>query len=565
VSDNQIESGGILANEFRPLKRLTAEEVQKLLGQFRHSRPFCNLVERLKRLANPAPLVWYSQNNYRVWHGDDLVFFGGAPVMRTHTKSNRVFIGVENLAGDLDLLASIVLNYRHRADKFRVPMNVGRTLLPSPERLVGEKAQLLRAPCSFLFPNAAAGVGGLVEVMTFPFAQQDSDHHRCIDVTIWCGLDYLSRHMGTPRVPIGLLRNSQLKQRNHLVPAVGLLPEEVIDCIALAGVAPVHYEPTPPGSHSNQIGWPDSPANTRGARRIDPALMSEVIVAYLKSQLPVFLVIRRHERERDEAGHTVGLNKTQPFQYHSLCAVGFVPFSADEGSEVIAECRKEHAAILGGSTVRSLVVHDDDMGPFLQLPIRSRHRIDSPGDLSSIWFESLEDNLSGMFVGLPPTVRMAAEDAINLARGHIQKPWIDLYIETLGAASPDGYIAAFLAAIRSETMRIDVFLEHSSRLRTRAISDGALSTVSQQLFLDLTMPQFVWVAEFSVGDDASNVLGEIVIDPSLGFHRWSVFSCRFPGVHWFRHKGKWHYLGGGSGGRGSWHVANFRTAADDIS
>lgn len=589
-----------------PIREVSPAELEELSGSFSRSQPFTNLKIRLQDVAAGASLklVWLLQKDYRSWDGDDIVLVQGAPVLTARSRCDRLFAGLD-LGSDIRLLAAISLHHRDHGAYGVRPVNVGRTTIIDPELFIGKSCYLLKERYDLFIPKAGVG---RVPCWTFPFAQQDSDFHRCMDVAVWLALDYCSRHLGTTRLPLGVFRRPETRAIGHLAPVSGLFPEDVTAALAAAGLAPAYYVPTIPESGRGVGGSepidvtqgaeppkfvapPEVPRRlrqalvARGARRQNRFFFLEALHAYLDSQIPVLLVVARFPRD---AENNV-VKSFGPPQAHALCVIGHTEYEGGSDGEPTDADLKRYREIVGLYTstmfLRELIVHDDDIGPFLRMRVAGP----SPGEQgrlepSELWYETIAKNALGFFVGLPPQVRMSAEDALLTCRAVLrgpwrhrtepeassQNPWRQEYEESLADYDlvSEPRCADFLAALSNGEIVLSLYLEHSSRLKDRALKD--LPSLGEQVvkdYLEAALPKYVWVGELFLRSDAATgagaerVFGEILVDPTHQRHDWSVIAVRFPGVAFMR----------GAGGeftttqaecrpRVQWTIRNFQAA-----
>ena len=514
-----------------------------------------------------------------------MLSFHGLPVLHTPTYARRL---IAVASEDQKPLASIVLNYRKTMYGDR-PINVGRTLLFNPNLLLPEanRAHLLKTRYRSFLPYKG---GGLLSCNTFPFAEQDSERHRCIDVSLWCALDYMSRYVGTPRIPIGMLRPTELREQNHLGPVPGLWPDEVVRIIAAAGLAPAYYFLEPPtegaklsdNKNDNAMSVPHIPTDFRlrfsnnRAQYLKFLPFLETLHSYLDSQLPVVLVLGRFQRDEQVNSKT---NQKQPvliseaLKPHSVCLIGHTShvdgLSSDKmDRNELGKYIDELGFVTTTMYIDDFIVHDDDIGPYMLLSKQSlRYRsLSNPWSISRNWFESIEDSVIGMFVALPPEVRMAAVEARNIVQSALTGPYwkeiFDKYWEEVdGNMVDDNEIKSLIKTFRqardadvqqqgksvnvvsahNNRLVVSIFLEHSSRLKHNVLTHwDEYSENSRKAYLDHTFPKYLWVAEISTIDhmsksvDNKRILGEILIDSTQSRNDWSLISIRLPGLHFFR-------------------------------
>ena len=560
------------------LRKLPPEELTAIKSEFSHAQPLENLILRLERLYGSESLRWGVQDNYRAWSGDDIVMYGGAVMVAQRTRARRLFLWrTVNSNGKEELipLATVTLHRREHGSLGPHPHNVGRTFIFNPEEFVAApddvSVYLMGANYEVFVPALTVG---RLRCRTFPFAQQDSEFHRCLDVSVWLKLDFMSRQVGSARVPIGLIRTSDARSRHHTAPVDGLLPDDALAAVTAAGLAGLYYvrDDLPPPTEPEGIdGSPPTQVDERCLRRLIthyarelgfPSFLDTMHI-YIDSQIPVVGIIGRYGRVYD-GEKLIGFD---PVGLHSICIVGHTSAPhAHTRTLLEAEydrCDHSPSGISTTCLVGDFIGQDDDVGPFQKL--RARRTVGGADprdgeDLSRLWWESVEGNVVAFIVGLPPQVRMSAEDAGQLCRGVLRSPTLrdeyawalkEAFLEETFLNSPEGkrwhegrtnepgrsLVESVSEDWASGRLVMSIYLEHSSRLRESAVStENEISDDLREFYLVLPLPKYVWVAELMTFESAARdptdarVIGEIVIDSTCPLNWSPVLSFRLPGV-----------------------------------
>lgn len=530
------------------------EDPESLKGPFRRSRAFNNLWFRADRLAPDR--VWLKQASYRPWAADDWVTFNGRPVLRAPRIASRL-LWIDPTSGPI---ASIVLHHKPRRYGEPAASHVGRTLIVAPHRWVhsGTDAHLLAADYRVLIPE----LGEDVVIRTFPFAEQDPDHHRCIDVSLWLALDYLSKLMNTPRVPLGMMRSAAFRARNHMVPAPGLHSDDVVDAIATAGLAPlqIHIQRPRRRTGARLLGvpipggdWVSSLISRYSRPQVFREFMETVGTA-LASQLPVVLVTARFPRvraNRDVMPHTIDPGG-MPVA-HSLCVVGFDAPAAIEPPSPVDDAHRNFSTLV--SRITRLIVHDDQIGPFLGMhvharPVDSWDHLEREGSFDELWWETLEQSAVSAYLALPPEVRLPSDVVYGAVNGLLMHPGYRQFFDDEAARTEDADLGPHLERLSALWQALDendeesadtsrvlvhVYLEHTSRFRLRVARSPHLPPAVREAYLDAILPKYLWIAEIGMTADytesgAAWVLGEILLDPTHDIRPDSIMAVRLPGL-----------------------------------
>ena len=550
-------------------KVLTDGAWTALRQKFWHLRPFRNIIGRIDRalrLQNRGPVLLLEED-ILVWPHGDLTDNGGAD---GGTRADRLLIlaltdspasadqeahlsPLEVDLAQLDsskvrVVASIDVRYRLRGRAGFQPSSVGPTLLFEQGQLVGTDAYLLSAKMRVFVP--VRGIG-LFAAQAFPYAQQDAEHHRCIDVSLWTGLNYMSRRLRSRRLTLGALRRvGGVRTSDNLGSAPGLFADEILQVIRSADLAAAQYVAVTPAQR--RLGVPGEFVRSQAAlhARSKPFLLFlEAMHAYLDSQLPVFLVMARFpfNPAKPKSGRRDRSKRPSP---HSVCIMGHVAYDTGTrpNKSVIATFEKHAGFLTATAYLREFIAQDDDVGPLLRLPVWHHDEVAGAAadpERVALWDESLEGNGVAFSVGLPKDIRLAFEGAFSrvselldrLAQTPRESDYREGYETALAKfgvdLAIDSLAGAFVHAMDAKQLVVGMYIEHTRRLQQHVLEmpTGPAKT----WLLNRNLPRYVWIAEIAIREDVEEgyedfVVGEVFLDATQPSSPWSVLAYRLPGV-----------------------------------
>jgi len=334
---------------------------------------------------------------------------------------------------------------------------IGRTVLRFPSI----KKLTVRPAARADFQSHVLGVR--VNVTGAPFIQQDMRLGACAQAAIWmAGRAVEARHRRTSSYTIAEITNLAINptdsELSSSLPAgsEGLNPMHMIRALRGMGHQPLH------------MLFKD----LDGGQLSSPTIKApEVIHRYLDSGLPVVIAMA-------DMGHAV-------------CAVGYV--------EVPGKALREggtHAVF-----ARGLIVHDDQRGPYRILPLTENDIEHLPPERLMRGQQKIltvEDNVSHMFVPLPPRVFLRAENADIVVRDFIQTTGYaaDQIAKAVGNGNSKAAaeIRSFFADVENKRWIQRTYLTTAARYR-RHISLSKLDELMKSEIVPRALPHFIWVTE----------------------------------------------------------------------
>jgi len=538
-----------------------------------HLRPFRNIIRRMDNLLQELEIVpiLLLEENVLDWQPGSITEQGSLGI---GTRSDQLLVlglpgtsaphekAIDNLVvqyteldeldelDNLTFVMAIDIRLRRRGRAGFQPSSIGPTILFDQKGLVGTPAYLLSAKMRLFVPVKSLG---LVSIRTFPYAQQDTEHHRCIDVSLWMGLEYLSRRRQARRLPLrGLRKAGGIRTVDHLGGVPGLYADEILQVIEGANLTAAQYvnmreQGQLPRVHSRFI----QSHTTTNARGIAYLLFLEALHSYLDSQFPIFLIIARFPLDTTAPKDGRRDRAKQPTP-HSVCVMGHIAYDTKTAPDLQAiRTFKKHVGFLTTTAyLRELVVQDDDVGPLLRLPVWRRDEVKGSREDTArrvLWDESLQGNAIAFSVGLPRDIRLAYESAFarvseliallsynGAGKRSAFRAGYDKALTKFGVdLSPSGFAGLFLGALDTQQLVVGFYLEHTRRLQQH-IQDMP-SGAARAWLLNRNLPRFVWIAEIAIrewvedGDEAF-VVGEVYIDATQSASLWSLLAYRLPGV-----------------------------------
>lgn len=354
---------------------------------------------------------------------------------------------------------------------------VGRTVLPFPN--LGDGLTVRPAARAEFKSNL---VTAELTVKGAPFIQQEARVGACAQAAIWmASLAVQTRHRRTvwhSMADITRLAGTPTDATlSQALPAGsdGLNPMHMIRALSGMGHQPLF-----------DIFKDEDDNPIRG-----PSAAS-MVMRYLDSGLPVILTMNSPR--------------------HAITAVGYV----ESNGEALRDDQTYDAF------VRALIVHDDQRGPYRLMPLTKADIDVLPRD--SLLMDggkvlTVED-LSHMFVPLPPRVFLRADRADLVARDFLRrqrellaKTYAELLESTPDAAES---LAAFFELSMLDRLIRRTYLTTAARYRHHLAKNTLSDKVKLQL-LRRTLPHFIWVTELLAPEAAQEtsdghrpILGHIV-------------------------------------------------------
>lgn len=377
---------------------------------------------------------------------------------------------------------------------------IGRTVLPFPK--LGK--DLVVRPAA----RAAFKVhlyGAPLEVEGAPFIQQDTRVGACAQAAIWmanrplherhgrCGWHPVSDITRLATTPTDSDLSKSLPAGSN-----GLSPLHITRALRAMGHQPycdLFFDET---DGKDSKGGKDT--DTAGVSKPKPSPAPSVI-RYLDSGLPVILGMA--QMGCDQSGH-------------AITAVGYV----ETTSKAIRDS--------GGydAFVRAVVVHDDQRGPYLLLPL-TRDDIPHLPENRLLLVDGkpicLEEAVTHIFVPLSPRVFLIADRADIVARNFIDQLAVDLSDVAADLLMKDGvtnhdHVAKFKQAVQDGEIICRTYLTTAGRYRYH-LSRGNLADDVKIEAITRTLPHFVWVTELLYPDStpdqhgaARDIAGHIVVN-----------------------------------------------------
>ncbi|MCB9883498.1 MAG: hypothetical protein H6834_17055 [Planctomycetes bacterium] len=303
--------------------------------------------------------------------------------------------------------------------------HVGRTILGymngKPGELHGKQESgdleyfLMAAPYRIVHPAL-----GEERIRTVEYRQQSIMSGSCAHAAIEMAAGFLHKRFGTRRLQEEDVRRhaSWSGQRGAIVD--DLVDHEIAVGIGLTGFNPRVYSrrvPKTPDAAGITEALPIG-ASLPHAIPVGIHTLANVLHLAIDSSLPAILVLgARQEGGRRHAvvavGHT-SIPKGPAMQSREIDRRG-IPGRRPAPSTTTA-------------WARDVIVHDDAIGPYLELPIRAVHMREQPApnhasteDLNWLWRRSIQTDLEKVIVPLPPQVALEPAIALERANVHFQR------------------------------------------------------------------------------------------------------------------------------------------------
>jgi hypothetical protein len=307
--------------------------------------------------------------------------------------------------------------------------------------------------------------GARLNVETTPFLQQESAAGACAQASIWMALRTLSQRTKRQRVSIAELTMAASRQKRfnrHSPGSDGLTVGEMVEALKSLGLNYFHF---------------DVPK----AQEDRGDVVLRTVCPYLDSGLPVILSLRVGE----ESGHAV---------VAVGAAMSQMPMLPPSPEERECGCRFSEA------WVSHLVVHNDNTGPYQELPLAP-----PPGPGASYCARQAK----GMIIPLPSAILMSAKQSQLLA-------------SEMGLTIFGWWFANALGEEPPEQPGIEVVLRpvlcsrHAWRAWTRRATH--MGRTAREAYRTASLPELMWVVEvhdasmFDPTRPAPSCCGELLFD-----------------------------------------------------
>lgn len=250
-----------------------------------------------------------------------------------------------------------------------------------------------------------------------------------------------------------------------------------------------------------------------------PTPLEEIVYNYLESELPVILVLRL------------------PYTQHVCLVIGH-DFKHQVNPRKISEPIRKNS-----DYIHHLIVHDDDLGPYLRMPI-------DDNDVKNANFFGTEDPVlfrtsyttpysfnKNVFAAIVPSFRKIYIEGDNV-EFHItniltaQNP---IFSDQLLPSIND---PMFLQSLSEGRIIIRTFFISSNDYKDKIVQIDTFSSQLKQFYLNMKFPKFIWVTEISTLDHALSpnkyerkIIGEIICDSTTSANLPHIFlSIHLPGV-----------------------------------
>jgi hypothetical protein len=360
----------------------------------------------------------------------------------------------------------------------RLGASVGRTMLKPPKGLE-EVTTTSVVDTVHLF-------GQRLHVSAVPFMQQDARLLTCSHIAAWIchytavldGLDVARR----PVAEFNLMANPSIGL-GRSIPSVGLSHYQITDLLRLFGLPPVFYDIKQLNDGDRPPQWPD---RTEG----NHARVARICCRYINSGLPVIVVLSDEEHPNRAA--------------HAAVVCGYA---------------RNHSKGNGSDT--SLLIHDDQRGPYLWI-----HHVDQHTVAETRYGWKL------LIAPLPDGLWLTGESAERWGAGWLLESALSVTEPPKGGIRiPEAKM--LLDEKEAGEMTLRSYAISSSRFKRRVAKNcGDNRTVEEYMYL--AMPKYVWVVE-AVSRSLRNqgkraVLGEVIFDATSDEERPTVLAVRLPGV-----------------------------------
>ena len=369
---------------------------------------------------------------------------------------------------------------------------IGRTVLRADLR--GRSDMEATVTCRAPFPTNLLGID--LTVPGAAYLQQDARVGACAQVAIWAGMRHMHARYGYDWVSVAditKLANPIAPDEARSLPAGSdfLGSERMLRAISSAGYQPLCFRKP----------------NIAGA-----------ILPYVESGIPVILGL--YLPGNIEVGHAVTV-------------IGRI------------FARQANPTPMAVDYVPAYIVHDDQGGPYMTLPVKAPAVMQHPLADDTVKRGTIELNMSHatFAVALMSTrvfstaaaAEMSVRDRLDETLGNV--PAMRGKLAKKGHRANDRLLNELEAAYASGRVVLRTYLTSAAGYR-RHIAGGTASDELKNALLDLHLPHFTWVTEISTIDSYNNasagmrrMYGHAIIDAtSTGKGRDATLMLHLPGL-----------------------------------
>lgn len=390
-------------------------------------------------------------------------------------------------------LGSLVLTSVHGC-------TVSRSLL-SPTLFVNPFDRALIRVCNYI----CCMFGFYLNVMAFPYMQQDGETLSCAEVTILLLTDYYSQKYPDYRfiLPSHIVRIGNPYTPQRMTPSIGMKYEGISHVLKDIG-----FEPLLIDAHG-------------------PVDIHFLIHSYVDSNIPIAIHLQKKGRLNNEHHSIVCVGYERPFVEQERIAQNIV---ISAGTTPI----RGIYMIESSQMFQSYYVMDDNEIPYQKVQLSTKRLKSSKGILetkiqSSLRYSEGEHDIVSIILPLNKRMAMRADDAYTIFTQFLSGPCgLTNYLRSSNQTSCE----TLPGESSEKPLILRIFMATGKSLKHRRCmsfqDDLAL------LYSSIPMPRFVWVCEISSQElyKTNNILGEIVIDAtSTKYDKdGSIILCLYPNI-----------------------------------
>jgi len=313
-------------------------------------------------------------------------------------------------------------------------------------------------------------LGATLEVVGFPFIQQDQRITACAQAAIWATARHFhARHRGqwvsAPEInsaaqnPLDEVLSQSLPSGSG-----GITVRNMVRALNYIGLRPIVYA-RKINLTNNTLYWPPT---------LTPA---HIVDRYIDSGLPVILILTPWAKDQESN--------------HAVVASGRVITVRDPAT-------LHHPYATRSELIDCLIVNDDQRGVDVRLPVTKGSTYgETPYNV---------EHIGGIVIPLPDKVYMKAEQAEAISWGLLEE-WRQLYsiIEAelksrnISKSALD-HIAMFKNAADNNEVLARTYLTFGWRYKQRILKNHCSETIKNAIY-DQEFPRLVWVTEFGRTND----------------------------------------------------------------
>jgi len=356
---------------------------------------------------------------------------------------------------------------------------IGRCLL-DPKKVLSIGRLNSIACCSALYD--AGVLGEALKVRAFPHQSQDAEAHTCAHTAVWSLFRYLSQRYSCykEQYPYDIAMLNKDLSGGRPLPGRGLYMDQVTAMFGHFGLSAELYVK----DDVKDINLGDARSWACVERLSDSDVLFRLLHSYIESGLPPIIGLPNH------AAVALGVEYAKSPQ-------------VTRNSQVIPTA----------DFATAIIVNDDNHPPY-QRAIRN-NLVQETQETSYI--HSCDDSIDALVIPLPEKVFLPSEYAELLIADIVEG--FGPPSPTTSSWDPNGKFVRGLYCTSSKNYK-------NCRKRDQ---DDLISKI-----LELPMPHFVWVAQFTPlamwGDQGNNVVAEVVIDATAGRYDETPYVwIRYPG------------------------------------